>query len=162
MAAKKKKPHKDVQRENPPIKGLDDLSRRAGANIRRPVLIVCEGEKTEQIYFHALRSHYRLPNLEVVIYGEGGGPLKVIRRAIELDRERRREVRQRPRDVAVFEEMWCVFDREANNEPSNFVDAVKLAEEHKIHLAISNPCFEYWYLLHLSRAIAAFTMPPIY
>lgn len=115
--------------------------------MRRPVLIVCEGEKTEAIYFQALRRYYRLRTVDVTVHAEGGGPLEVVRRAIALFEERKRSWK-RTRAEPPYEEIWCVFDREASNEPHGFRDALQLAANHKIQLAISNPSFEYWYLLH--------------
>jgi hypothetical protein len=132
--------------------GLDDLARRAGTRIRRPVLIVCEGEQTEQLYLNALRTHYRLATVDVRIHGEGAGPLEVVECALDLIAERRR-IAKRDRDAPPpYEEAWCVFDREASNEPRGFREAVQLAARHKIRLAISNPSFEYWYLLHFAAS----------
>src|SRR5262249_48969111 len=45
---------------------------------------------------------------------------------------------------------WAVFDGEehyANNQ-KNWYEALDLARRKDIRLAISNPCFELWYLLH--------------
>jgi len=128
--------------------GLDDLARRTGARIRRPVLIVCEGQKTEKLYLEALRIHYRLSTVDVKIYGAGAGPLEVVQRAVNLSAERRRAAKRDPSAPPAYEEAWCVFDREAANEPRGFRDAMQLATRHKIRLAISNPSFEYWYMLH--------------
>lgn len=130
-----------------PVIGLDDLARRRGTRIRRPVLIVCEGKKTEKIYLDALRTHYRLATVDIKIHGEGAGPLEVVECAIGLITERRR-IAKRDRTTPPYEEVWCVFDREASNEPPGFREAVQLAARHQIRLAISNPSFEYWYLLH--------------
>ena len=135
--------------------GLDDLARRTGTRIRRPVLIVCEGKKTEQIYLNALRTHYRLATVDVKIHGEGAGPLEVVQRAIDLTAERRRAAK-RSCGVPPYEEVWCVFDREASNEPKSFPEAVQLARHHQIRLAVSNPSFEYWYLLHFVETSRAF------
>ncbi len=110
-------------------------------------MIVCEGEQTEQRYLNALRIHYRLSTVDVKIHGEGAGPLEIIQCALDLVTERLRDAR-RNRNVPAYEEVWCVFDREAFNEPPSFQEALRLAARHQIRLAISNPSFEYWYLLH--------------
>jgi len=136
--------------------GLDALARRPGTKIRRPVLIVCEGKKTEQIYLNALRVYYRLSTVDIKIYGEEAGPREVVQRAIELSDERRQAARRR-NGPPPYEEMWSVFDREASNEPAGYTEALHLAEAHKIRLAISNPAFEYWYLLHFVETSRAFS-----
>lgn len=126
--------------------GLEALARHPGNRIRPPVLIVCEGKKTEQLYLNALRAYYRLSTVDITIQGEGAGPLEVVQRAIELAGERRRAARRER--LLPYEEVWCVFDREASNEPADYREALNLADRHSIRLAISNPAFEYWYLLH--------------
>lgn len=46
------------------------------------VLIVCEGEKTEPLYFNGLRDHYRLNSTNVEVTGEcGPDPLAVFNHA---------------------------------------------------------------------------------
>lgn len=140
--------------ERPPI-GLDALARRAGTSVRRPVLIVCEGKKTEQIYLNALRQYYRLATVDVHIHGEGAGPLQVVRRALELIAVRQKAARK-DRDLQPYAETWCVFDREAANEPAGYREALALAVQAQIGLAVSNPSFEYWYLLHFVETSRAF------
>ena len=48
--------------------------------------------------------------------------------------------RWRPHD-----QIWCVFD--ADQHP-NIPEALALAAEHNIHVTLSNPCLEVWFLLH--------------
>lgn len=138
-----------------PLIGLDALARRSGTNLRRPVLIVCEGKKTEQIYLNALRQYYRLATVDVHIHGEGAGPLQVVKRAIELIAARQKAARK-DRDLLPYAETWCVFDREAANEPVGYREALALAAQSEIELAVSNPSFEYWYLLHFVETSRAF------
>lgn len=145
---KSKQPNRPARPSARPVIGLDDLARRAGTRIRRPVLIVCEGEKTEKIYLDALRAHYRLATVDVKIHGEGAGPPEVVQCAINLAAERQRAAKRGRGAPPSYEEVWCVFDREASNERRGFREAVQLAGRHQIQLAISNPSFEYWYLLH--------------
>jgi hypothetical protein len=47
-----------------------------------------------------------------------------------------------------IDECWCVFDVEWPKNRPNLSDAVDLARAHNIGLAISNPCFELWLILH--------------
>lgn len=50
------------------------------------------------------------------------------------------------RDQAVgdFDQVWCVLDV----DEFEFEDALSIALRERIALAISNPCFEFWLLLH--------------
>src|SRR6185312_4244684 len=49
---------------------------------------------------------------------------------------------------AEIDEFWCVFDVEWPQNHPNLPEAIALAEKHGINMAISNPCFELWLLLH--------------
>lgn len=61
----------------------------------------------------------------------------------------KRAVERRRTDHDV-DELWCVFDVEwptAKRHP-HLDQAMNLARDHGIRLAISNPCFELWLVLH--------------
>ncbi|MFC4057974.1 RloB family protein [Planomonospora corallina] len=106
---------------------------------RRTIVIFCEGEASEPDYINALK---RLPDvrantaISIEIAAENGVPSALVRRAIE-----------RNRDDEV-DECWCVFDVEWPKNHPNLRQAVQAAKEHGIRLAISNPCFELWLILH--------------
>ncbi len=52
--------------------------------------------------------------------------------------------------ISAFEEVWVVFDVEhaSNGRGPAIAPAVQAAIGKKLKLAISNPSFEVWYLLH--------------
>lgn len=50
-----------------------------------------------------------------------------------------------------FDDVWCVFDVD---EFQDVTPAVALAERNAIGVAVSNPCFELWLLLHFDRHTA--------
>jgi hypothetical protein len=113
--------------------------RRAGKRLRRRVnirelrdkfLIVCEGARTEPLYFESFRV-----SKQVIVIGAGTNTLGVVQQAIK---------RQSQDD---YDQVWCVFDRD-EFPAQNFNAALKLAEEHDIKVAYSNEAFEIWYLLH--------------
>src|SRR3546814_2092815 len=62
----------------------------------------------------------------------------------------------------VVDEVLCVFDREAAAASKDFLRACALAKTAKprkgqqFELAISNPCFEVWVLLHFERSARPF------
>lgn len=62
------------------LRGINELKRRLGQKPPQSIiLIVCEGE-TEQEYFKAVRTHYRLTGAEVVIAKntKGSAPISVV------------------------------------------------------------------------------------
>jgi len=120
----------------------NDLRRRRPGREPYPrILIVCEGRKTEPEYFDALRRAERRPlQLEIVA---AGSPKTVVERAVELQKEARLQAKRDP--FLAFDEVWCVFDID---EHPGVPDAKQQARDNRIELAISNPCFELWALLH--------------
>lgn len=50
-------------------------------------LIVCEGKRTEPLYFKGLSAHFRLSTANVIIAGEGADPRTVVRVAKKLRRD---------------------------------------------------------------------------
>jgi len=109
----------------------------------RTALIVCEGAKTEPKYFNALRAKLSIPYVSVDIYGSqcGSDPVSVVQYA----KNRKEEYD--------YDEIWCVFDTERFSQkgPRKFSQALNMAAANGVLLAISNPCFEYWFLLHFVR-----------
>jgi hypothetical protein len=47
-----------------------------------------------------------------------------------------------------IDEFWCVFDVEWPRNHPDLKDAVEQARQGGVELAISNPCFELWLILH--------------
>jgi len=119
---------------------------------RKTILIVCEGEKTEPLYFKAFRRELRLSTIEVVVDGKGSGsaPISVVDYAIDLRQKRKEEARD-SFVLAEFDVIWCVIDVEAPTPHKSLNDAYQKARANKLNVALSNPCFEYWYLLHFKR-----------
>ena len=121
---------------------------------RKSILIVCEGSKTEPIYFNSLKRVLRLAMVEVDIIGEGAAPITVVDRAIEL-REERRRLAKKSVTKAAYEVVYCVVDVEAPKAES-LSRAMTKARDNKLEVILSNPCFEYWYILHFRKTSAPF------
>ena len=62
-----------------------------------------------------------------------------------MKREAEKEARGQRDDNLKYDEVWCVFDVDAH---PHLPDAKQKAEANRIKMAISNPCFELWLLLH--------------
>lgn len=116
------------------------------------ILIVTEGSQTEPKYFEHYRS--RQTNIDIRVVGsrtKGGETdyLGLIRKAVEY--QSKNQISASNGDA-----VWVVADGDVNyNNPDpiaakdNLLSrARKLADAKGIHIAISNPCFEFWYLLH--------------
>ena len=102
------------------------------------VLIVCEGSRTEPLYFEEIASRYRLSTANIKVIGSGADPRTVVREARkERDRERRRGEK--------YDRVYCVFDRD---EHATFQEACNKARAIGLQLARSWPCFEFWLRLH--------------
>lgn len=132
------------------------LRRRAPSiKPRESVLIVCEGAKTEPQYFKALRKELRLLTVEVVVEGEGcdSAPISVVDHAISLRQQRDKEAKQSVGAVA-YDVIWCVMDVEAPRPHTSLAQAVDKAKANNLRMALSNPMFEYWYLLHFEKTSA--------
>jgi hypothetical protein len=122
----------------------DSLQRRGPR--RQPklrFLIVCEGIVTEPRYFNDVRHKERsLIDLQIE---PGGTPKTLVGRAAELKREANGKARKLKDDNQKYEEVWCVFDIDDHRL---IPEAKDQARANGIELAISNPCFELWALLH--------------
>jgi hypothetical protein len=100
---------------------------------------VCEGNKTERIYFNRFRK--RGNNLQILTpdtkYTDPGNLVDFAieqKRALDLN-------------TNTGDRVWCVFDVDENTSKA-IDDAVKKAGSNDIGIVLSNPCFEVWYLLH--------------
>ena len=122
---------------------------------RACVLIVCEGEKTEPNYFHALREELGLNTVEVQVEGGefGSAPISIVDTALALREERERKA-ARSSILVEYDEVWCVIDVEAPTPHDSLDRAFVKAKAQDLKLTLSNPCFEYWYLLHFERTSA--------
>ncbi|WP_107996634.1 RloB family protein [Neisseria cinerea] len=122
-----------------------DLSRKAPKReTYKTILIVCEGEKTEKLYFENLISTENLSSVNVQVYsGRGSDPKSVVETAIEEKDMQSQHLE--------FDEVYCVIDRDSHQ---TFDDAKQLAKGDNINLIVSYPSFEYWYLCHFKYSRA--------
>ncbi len=135
-----------------------DRGRAAGYKRRGPatqprlrILVICEGEVTEPGYFNALRTELRNLLVEIQIEGRGEGPKTLVERAVLRKKESDRNARKDREPSRVYDEIWCVFDVD---EHANLADARQQARDNGIELAVSNPSFELWALLHFQSQTA--------
>lgn len=130
---------------------------KRGRDLRRPkptrteldrILIVTEGSKTEPLYFRMLIKELDLTTAKVQIVGDGGSaPISVVneaKRRLQSDRD--------------FEQIYCVFDRDRHQSYNEALTAITVLADSRefkgkaVRAITSVPCFEFWYLLHVSNS----------
>ncbi|RAY15257.1 RloB domain-containing protein [Actinomadura craniellae] len=105
----------------------------------RTIVVFCEGVNSEPDYIRGLK---KLPHvaantaLDLRIHPKQGVPLTLVKMA-----------KEHKWDPEV-DECWCIFDVEWPRNHPHLPEAVELARANGINLAISNPCFELWLILH--------------
>lgn len=113
------------------------------ANIRQTnklVLVVCEDEKSGCDYLKLMAKHLRLHTTCIVeSSATGSAPISVVEDAINKIKLRK-EGKQEP-----FELIFCVWDIDEHTSLNN---ARQLARANRFNVIESNPCFEFWLLLH--------------
>ncbi|WP_460506269.1 RloB family protein [Hydrogenophaga soli] len=104
---------------------------------------MCEGEKTEPKYFQELVKAWGLNHQVKVGKNDGSSPDRVVARAQELQE-------QASREGDAFDEVYCVFDRDAHERFADAVAQLKAlqAKGRPFKGTVSVPCFEFWLLLH--------------
>jgi hypothetical protein len=127
--------------------GARTLKRKVATRRPRKTLVVfCEGERTEPEYLDALKRQPSVRDVAAVDLrvetGQGGS---VPRTLVALASQ---AARRAISEEAEIDEFWCVFDVEWPRNHPGLTEAVQQARANRIQLAISNPCFELWLILH--------------
>ena len=107
-------------------------------NFREPAqtfLIVCEGQKTEKLYFEAFKAPKDVRGINVV--GTGLNTSSLVREAMRIRDQARSD----------YDQVWVVFDVEDYSAQA-IHEAIALAQKNGVQVACSNQAFELWYLLH--------------
>ena len=127
----------------PRRRGERPLCRRAPQiDERARFVIFCEGELTEPLYLKAFASLQEIRSVATLdIRGMACEPRKLVEEA----RAAKRSERRQSTGVTKY---WCVFDVEAPTRHARLNEAVQMARDNGISVAISNPCFELWLVLH--------------
>ncbi len=130
----------------------DNLQRRKWfVEPRTRVLVCCEGEVTEPSYLNGLKGELRIRLVHIEVVPGGSNPKTLVDYAVEKKQEAERRSRREKDDNLKYDEVWCVFDVDLHE---HIPDAKQKADANKIKLAISNPCFELWLLLHFQEQSA--------
>ncbi len=124
---------------------LRELERKRGVRDANPrFFICCEDGKSAPRYFEALRKYHKYSPQSFVVdkISYGTDPSSVVDRAVDFKKEL-----EKNEDLCVIggDRVWVVIDVDQHKGIEN---ACQKASSNGIQMLISNPCFEYWILLH--------------
>jgi hypothetical protein len=122
----------------------------------RLYFLIVEGERTEPLYFYGLERSNLIPRHRVKLHvhtpdGSASAPQYLIGKAEELANSRA---------VESDDEIWLVYDVDRQSGSTRLKQVIQ-ASDYAVgrgwNVAISNPCFELWLLLHVSEDLADVT-----
>lgn len=120
---------------------------KTGKKVAPVFHIFCEGEKTEPYYINDYINYFHSEhrNIVVVEKTKKNTPVQLVDAAIKE--------RSNTNDI-----YWVVFDREsiAKYPHELHSNARKKAKDNNISIALSNVCFELWFLLHFNFSTASY------
>lgn len=123
--------------------------RREAFRDARLIVIASEGKDTERIYFKALAKEYTNPRVHVHILKRceneqnNSSPEHVLKQLNDYKGQY---------ELEADDELWLVIDRDHWTDAMLSHVAKECAQDDYLHVAMSNPCFELWLLLHLVDA----------
>lgn len=110
--------------------------------VKKVFIIATEGEKTEPKYFNDMKYFYRNSVIHVEVLkrlDSASSPQHIIGQLNQFKSNF---------DLENHDELWLLIDRD-NWGDAKLSDIAAQCSQKKYHLALSNPCFEVWLLLHL-------------
>lgn len=120
--------------------------RREAFRDARLIVIASEGKDTERIYFKALAKEYTNPRVHVHILERSeaeqnnSSPDHVLKQLNDYKSQY---------ELEADDELWLVLDKDRWTEAMLSCVATECSQEVAMHMALSNPCFELWLLLHI-------------
>ncbi|MGW2765707.1 RloB family protein [Streptomyces sp. NPDC001275] len=101
-----------------------------------PILVVCGAKNTEPAYLRGLLASVDNRAVDVKIKICAQDPVSVVRHTAT----------ERDKAGDHYHRAWCVLD--VDDFARNLDQALRLADDENVEVALSNPCFELWLLLH--------------
>lgn len=119
-------------------------TRPSGIRDAKLIIIATEGTQTERIYFEDMASplYYYNPRVHVEVLARqatASSPEHVLQELHEFRRQYH---------LNQYDELWLVVDRD-RWEMAMLASVSAQCQQAKYLMAVSNPCFELWLLLHL-------------
>ncbi|MGP8321055.1 MAG: RloB family protein [Methanosarcinaceae archaeon] len=112
------------------------------------LFIVCEGEKTEPLYFKNYITRENNVKIKTVTCSNKDA-IGILDYAIKM-------IGMGKFSTEGKDEVICVFDCDANTD-DDLAKAFKYAREKKVKICLSNPSFEIWFILHYNYVERLFT-----
>lgn len=154
----------DLFRKRKARKAEDLIRQKSKRKPYDKVLIVCEGEKTEPLYFEEVRVVLGLDTTNVEVDGNcGSSPINVVNHAYSLHQKALKSGDS-------YNRVFCVFDKDNH---STFDEAILKVEQFNAELKElgleenilfecipSIPSFEYWFLLHYNPSTKPYAATP--
>lgn len=125
------------------------------------IAIVCEGTKTEPLYYDDVKKVERLPSANIFVTGDcGSDPLSVVKHGIYLYEKSFAE----KNPSTLYDIVFCVIDRDAHQTFNAALEYALQYNKNKNKAIIvpikSYPSFEIWYLFHFLYTRQAFSKTP--
>ena len=109
---------------------------------RRLFVVATEGAKTEPAYFEMFNSHQSTIHIKILSAKKHDtAPPRILKRAEEFVKEKGFQKK---------DEIWLVLDRDQWTE-EQLTQVLQGCKRTAFNLAVSNPQFEYWLLLHFEN-----------
>lgn len=123
--------------------------RREAYRDARLIVIASEGKDTERIYLKALAKEYTNPRVHVLILERSvdeqnnSSPEHVLKQLNDYKSQY---------ELEADDELWLVLDKDRWTDAMLSRIATECTQGVSMHMALSNPCFELWLLLHIEDA----------
>ena len=124
-------------------RGQTDLRRKQTAQPKETILILCEGKNPECRYFEKLAAKLPIESRVTVQHGKDKALISLGKKAIKEQEE------------SEYSKVYLVIDDDGR---SNEIKKLRneLQQHKQIILIISDPCFEFWLLLHFTKTTRPF------
>jgi len=117
---------------------------------QKVIIISCEGSNTEPEYFETIK-HKLYKDISVLLEIEivpkkshASDPKSIV---CNLDEY----IEEKYGYQGEHDEMWVVLDREkVQSRKKNILEMIPICQEKNYHIAITNPLFEFWLLMHIT------------
>ena len=121
-----------------------DFVRRSGFRDATLFVIASEGAVTELNYFNGLKDRWHNPRVHPEVVTRDDPTLSSPEHVMRVLDQFAKQYKLRDGD-----QLWVVIDRDSQSwKPRMMASVARECKRKKYYLAVSNPCFEIWLLLH--------------
>ena len=122
-------------------------------SVRKRILIVNEDTKSSCWYFDELGKMAPPGYLAVTVCGTGKNTVSLVNDIGRIRAEEEEKLKRAGVENPKFDEIWAVFDKD-DFKDCDFDNAITKGNSlPDCRVAWSNPCFEYWYVLHFENLV---------